>query len=279
MTESRFKWLYAAALVIGGTIVWQMLTFLLGQLFHWRPSRNIFDLCMILFHYLHVPGMVPMLLVHLLIGYTMGTMVWLAVKHCYDVVKANKLVKKYHDAALSEHHAASFNLSGDQLLLIRYPIPLAMTIGLWSPRILVSTGLTDMLEPNELRAVIEHEKCHMQHRDPGAIFLLAMISKAMRYIPIFGWIAHKYPMMIELRADKYAIEQMEQSMDLGSALLKLLKQTPKPRFPLSHASFAETSMNVRIQHILDPQRQVTLRWPLIRLAVSVFIFILVMGLI
>ena len=42
-----------------------------------------------------------------------------------------------------------------------------------------------MLEPNELRAVIEHEKCHVQHRDPAAIFLLALISKSMRYIPIF----------------------------------------------------------------------------------------------
>ncbi|MDR6552576.1 M56 family metallopeptidase [Paenibacillus qinlingensis] len=279
MTESRFKWLYAAALIIGGTIVWQMVAFLLGHMFHWRPSRNLFDLCLILFHYLHVPGPVPMTLVNGLILYTMGTMGWLAIKHGYDVMKANKLVKKYHDAALSAENAAKFELTPQQLQIVNYKAPLAMTIGLWRPRILVSTGLMDMLEPNELRAVIEHEKCHVQHRDPGAIFLLALISKSMRYIPIFEWIAHKYPMMIELRADKYAIERMEQAADLGSALLKLLKQTTKPRFPLSHASFAETSMNVRIQHILDPQKQVTLRWPLFRLAMSALIFVLVMGLI
>ena len=110
MTESRFKWLYAAALVVGGTIIWQMVAFLLGHMFHLRPSHNLFDLCMILFHYLHVPGPVPMTLVNLLILYTMGTMVWFAVKHGYDVVKANKLVKKYHDAALSAAYAETFGL-------------------------------------------------------------------------------------------------------------------------------------------------------------------------
>ncbi|NQX63114.1 M56 family metallopeptidase [Paenibacillus qinlingensis] len=279
MKESRFKWLYAAALVAGGSILWQMIAFLLGHMFHIRPSRNLFDLCMILLHYLHLPGHVPMTIVNLLILYTMGTMVWFTVKHSHDVVKANKLVKKYHDEALSAAHAETFGLSVQQLQIVRYKAPLAMTIGLWKPRILVSTGLMDMLDLGELRAVIEHEKCHVQHRDPAAIFLLALISKSMRYIPIFAWIAHKYPMMIELRADKYAIERMEQATDLGSALLKMLKQTAKPRFPLSHASFAETSMNVRIQHILDPEREVSLRWPLIRIAISALIFILVMGLI
>lgn len=279
MKESRFKWLYVAALVIGGSILWQMAAFLLGHMLHLRPSRNLFDLCMVLLHYLHLPGHVPMTIVNLLILYTMGTMVWFTVKHSYDVVKANKLVKKYHDVSLSAAYAESFALHPQQLQIVRYTAPLAMTIGIWKPRILVSTGLMDMLEPGELRAVIEHEKCHVRHRDPAAIFLLALISKSMGYIPIFAWIARKYPMMIELRADKYAIERMEQATDLGSALLKLLKQTAKPRFPLSHASFAETSMNVRIQHILDPEREVAWRWPLIRIASSALIFIIVMGLI
>ncbi|WNR44428.1 M56 family metallopeptidase [Paenibacillus roseipurpureus] len=278
MTESRIKWLYAAVLGIGGTIVWQMGAFLLGHLLHWRPSHNLFDLCMILFRYLHVPGPVPMLVVNGLILYTLGTMAWVLVKHGHDARKANKLVAKHVDTALSAEFAERYGLQAHQVCMLNYRAPLAMTVGLWKPRILVSSGLVDILETNELRAVMEHEKCHVQHRDPGAIFLLALISKAMRYIPIFEWMAHKYPMMIELRADRYAIDQMEQSKDLGSALLKLLRQAGKPRFPLSHASFAETSMNVRIQHILDPEQGVQLRWPLVRLAISVLAFILVMGL-
>lgn len=72
----------------------------------------------------------------------------------------------------------------------------------------------------------------MKHRDPLAIFLLSVISKALWYIPIFAWIAKKYPIMIELRADKYAIGQMNQPADLGSALLKLLKQqSPHQIYP------------------------------------------------
>ncbi len=154
-----------------------------------------------------------------------------------------------------------------------------MTIGLWKPRMILSSGLMDMLEPNELHAVIEHEKCHMRYRDPLAIFLLSMISKSMWYIPIFAWMADKYPIMIELRADKYAITQMKQSAHLGSALLKLLKQAPTPHVSLSHASFAETSMNVRIMHILDPQMKISFKWPFVRLLISLLTIILLVGLI
>jgi hypothetical protein len=91
--------------------------------------------------------------------------------------------------------------------------------------------------------------------------------------------ADKYPIMIELRADKYAITQMNQSAHLGSALLKLLKQAPAPHVSLSHASFAETSMNVRIMHILDPQMKISFKWPFVRLLISLLTIILLVGLI
>ncbi|WP_261303175.1 M56 family metallopeptidase [Paenibacillus andongensis] len=279
MMEKRFQWLYAASLAISGAILGQMLLYALQYIFKWKTFYNIFDLCVILFKDLHVPAPIAWHVVNALILYSFSAILWISAQHFLGSIKAMKLVEMYQDPHLSEQYRDKFQLGEGQFQIISYKAPIAMTIGLWKPRMILSSGLMDMLDPNELRAVIEHEKCHMRHRDPLAIFLLSMISKSMWYIPIFAWMADKYPIMIELRADKFAIAQMEQSTHLGSALLKLLKQAPTPHVSLSHASFAEISMNVRIMHILDPQRKISFKWPHVRLLISLLTIILLVGLI
>ncbi|RTE11608.1 M56 family metallopeptidase [Paenibacillus whitsoniae] len=279
MTESRFKWLYAAVLAAFGLVLWQMLQFVIGHLFHLRPMPNLFDLCFVLFTYLHLPAPFAMRFVGVLIAVTWGTLAWLSAQHAWAAVKAGRFIRKLHASEQTRSIAARSGLRPEQLRIIRHASPLAMTVGLWRPRIVLSTGLIAMLEESELRAVIEHEKCHVRYRDPLGIFLLTMMSKAMGYIPMFTWMSHKYPIMIELRADKFAIGQMAQSADLGSALLKMLREKTTLHMAMSHASFAESSMNLRIRHILDPELPLDVRWPIARLALSVAALVLLQGLI
>lgn len=280
MMEKRLKWLYAASLTLSGLVLGQMLLFVGQHLFKWKARYNIFDLCVILFKNLHIPAPIAFNLVNVVILYTLSAVLVLVVRQAFQALKAKRLVARYQDAAITSQYRGIYQLEEHELRIISSKAPTAMTIGFLKPQIILSTGLLDMLEPTELNAVIDHEKCHMKHRDPLAIFLLSVISKGLLYIPIFAWIAKKYPIMIELRADKYAIGQMNQPADLGSALLKLLKQqSPVPNLSLSHASFAETSMNVRIKHILDPQMTLYLPWPRLRIAISLLIVILLMGLI
>ncbi|MDD9270637.1 M56 family metallopeptidase [Paenibacillus sp. GCM10023248] len=279
MMEKRLKWLFAASLAVSGVALVQMLLYACQHLLGWRSPYNIFDLCVILFEKLHVPAPIAFQIVNALVLYTLSAVVFLTARQMFQAWKAMKLVEKHQDAALTLRYRVDHLLAKHQLQVISAKKPIAMTIGLRKPRIILSTGLLSMLEPGELQAVIEHEKSHLKHRDPLAIFLLSVISKAMWYIPIFAWLERKYPIMIELRADQYAIGQMSQTTDLGSALLKLLKQTPRMHLSLSHASFAETSMNLRIQHLLDPQTNLPLPLPFVRLAISICMFILLMGLI
>ncbi|MGG1519494.1 M56 family metallopeptidase [Paenibacillus oryzisoli] len=279
MTESRFKWLYAAVLVVSGLVLWQMLQYVIGHLLHLRPTRNLFDLCFIVFKYLHLPAPFAMVFVNVLITGTWGTIVWLSAQHAWAAFKAGRFIRKLHAPEQSRSIAAVYGLRPEQMRIIRHASPLAMTVGLWRPRIVLSTGLIAMLEESELHAVIEHEKCHLRYRDPLGIFLLTVLSKAMIYIPMFTWMARKYPILIELRADKYAIGQMAQSADLGSALLKMLRVKTTWPITMSHASFAESSMNLRIRHILDPQLPLDVRWPVTRLALSVAALVVLQGLI
>lgn len=280
MMEKRLKRLYAASLAVSGVVLGQMLLYACQHLLGWEKSPyNIFDLCVILFEKLHVPPPIAFQIVNSLVLYTLSAAFILTFRQAFQAWKVKRLVARYQDADLTLQYSLEFLLPEQQLQIVASKEPAAMTIGFWKPRIILSTGLLHMLEPGELQAVIEHERSHLNHRDPLAIFLLSVLSKAMWYIPIFAWLESKYPLMIELRADQYAISRMSQPADLGSALLKLLKEKPRMHLSLSHASFAETSMNVRIRHILDPQMKLPLPWPFLRITVSLCAIILLMGLI
>ncbi|QYR19548.1 M56 family metallopeptidase [Paenibacillus sp. sptzw28] len=172
------------------------------------------------------------------------------------------------DLPMTKLYGKAHHLNGKQFMIITHPMPIAVTMGLLRPRVVISTGLLNLMEEDEIEAVIEHEKYHLRHRDPLQMFLLSMLSVSMWYIPIFKWLSVKYNLIIEVMADKHAISKVGSSDVLGSALLKILKQGPLPVLTHSHASFAETSINVRIVHILDPHTQLSVKLPVLRSIVS-----------
>jgi Zn-dependent protease with chaperone function len=169
---------------------------------------------------------------------------------------------------MTEHYGKAHQLNGNQFMVISHSMPVAVTMGLLKPRIVISSGLLSLMEEDEIEAVIEHEKYHLRHKDPLQMFLLSMLSVSMWYIPIFKWLSEKYNLIIELMADKHAISKVGKSDVLGSALLKILKQGPLPVLTHSHASFAETSINVRIVHILDPHTRLSIKLPILRSVIS-----------
>ncbi|MFP3470750.1 hypothetical protein R0J90_11980, partial [Micrococcus sp. SIMBA_144] len=64
--------------------------------------------------------------------------------------------------------------------------------------------------------------------------------------------------------------QTNNMLDLSSALLKLLKNEQRQRHAFA-VSFADTSVNDRIQHILSPEKEVHATLPVGTILYSVFI--------
>ena len=193
----------------------------------------------------------------------------LRTKECLSNIKEKKLTFEMNK---------SYSGGREEFTVISYPAPMAVTMGFFRPRIILSTGLMQLLNEDEMEAVIYHELYHQNSRDPLKIFLISLISSTIWYIPILKWFHQKHKIVKELLADEYAMEKQGNPADLGSALLKMIKVGNQIKMPFSYVSFADTSVNYRIKYILDPLTEPSLKFPVKLTVMSLYIFFMLCGL-
>ncbi|MNP68845.1 hypothetical protein D3C76_1648580 [compost metagenome] len=72
----------------------------------------------------------------------------------------------------------------------------------------------------------------------------------------------------EVQADHYAVTRTGSPVGLGSALLKLARHKPAIPMSLSHVSFADSPINIRIRQLIDPAEKPRMRLPLLSTVIS-----------
>lgn len=102
-----------------------------------------------------------------------------------------------------EELAGALGLSG-RVQLVSDPRPLAHTLGLWRPRIVVSTGLLGLLDRESLVAVLAHEREHLRCREPLRQLLGIIASSALFFLPLAGELHRRYRWHREVEADDAA---------------------------------------------------------------------------
>ena len=83
--------------------------------------------------------------------------------------------------------------------------PYALTHGLLRPRIVVSNGLTALLTPTELNAVLVHEHAHVRSRDPLKATLARILAGRYFFLPLLRQLTGRYDDGRELAADRHAV--------------------------------------------------------------------------
>ncbi len=144
--------------------------------------------------------------------------------------------------------AASLGIAA-RLDLARSIEPLAFTHGVLRPRLLLSTALVDVLDDDELEAVLRHERSHMRGLDPLRILLVRALSVPLRLIPGAAGLADAYLCQRELDADRAAIHGMGDPFPLASALHRLLMDPGRPQLA-DLAVGALSPTDVRIDRLL-----------------------------
>jgi beta-lactamase regulating signal transducer with metallopeptidase domain len=139
--------------------------------------------------------------------------------------------------------------------VIRERQPVALASGLLYPRIVVSTGLLEMLSVEEVHAVLLHERYHCLQRHPLKKWLARMIIKGMPYISVLKGLGQYYEIWMELLADRYAITQTNSTFTIGTALLKIV-QTPKFDTAYQGVGFSESAINYRLSQLINPDQHV-----------------------
>jgi beta-lactamase regulating signal transducer with metallopeptidase domain len=123
--------------------------------------------------------------------------------------------------------------------------------GFRSPRVCVSTGLVDLLDDAELRAVLRHEAHHARHRDPLKILVSRTVASGLFFLPLAGALRNSFLARKEICADAEA-SQPGNDFSLARALVKMLK-ADRPTWPAGVLAIGAISpTEARIQHLLEP---------------------------
>lgn len=271
MWAARSKLLFAVGLGIPLLVFLQMSMYLLYKMFGWDMPFNLLWLCN---HWMSRMGWTSV--GHVLVGLaviTFGGTGYLLVHRFMKTRAAMKKLWMIEDKGWSRSLQIKYGHVGQtEFIVVIDRAPLAFTIGLWRPRIVLSTGLLNMLDNDEEEAVVYHELHHLWHRDPLKTTLLTVFASMMPYLPVLKHVAKQYSIVREILADNEAIRRTGNVAGIGSALLKLIRACPEP-WRVSdmsvQSSFADVSVNVRISRLLDPEQEVALTLPRFAVLVSV----------
>jgi Zn-dependent protease with chaperone function len=102
------------------------------------------------------------------------------------------------------------------------------------------------LEPDELRAVLLHERYHQLDRAPAKLVILEALAPALRaFRGGRAWLAHSIA-AFEIAADRHALRQGSSRGALARALVKLAAPQPGT----GTIGFA-SALDLRLQALLD----------------------------
>lgn len=128
-----------------------------------------------------------------------------------------------------------------------------MVAGLLRPQVYCDATITTHLGPDEQRAVLLHERCHQQRRDPVRLLLLRALQTVFGWVPGVPGRIDDARARLEIRADRYALRNGATRPQIAAALLRLGGLTPH-----GAAAFG-TVTEQRLQALLD-DRSPTRSW-------------------
>ena len=179
---------------------------------------HLFNVCLVGLHLLLSPVHEGF---HVLLLMGLGFALWDRSKASLDSRRVLSAVggKCLTHSAMFLAAAQKAGISSSDLAIVEnLPNP-AFTAGWFRPRIFVAESLQRTLKPDELEAVLRHEKAHAQRRDPLRLSALRFLACLLFYIPALRKLAADMADEAEIAADDEAAEQ--HPLALASAIVKL----------------------------------------------------------
>ena len=105
-------------------------------------------------------------------------------------------------------------------IVVDDPEILLAAAGMRSPRAVISTGALAALDPDELRAGLEHERGHIARRHRLAFVVGRLLCAIARWLPATGKAFACFSLHLERDADDYAIRRTGDPLALASAIGK-----------------------------------------------------------
>ncbi len=148
--------------------------------------------------------------------------------------------------------AARLGISPPPLFLVEVDRPVALTVGVFRPRIYLSGWYLDSLTPAELEGVLAHELAHVARRDNLFALLGTVFLGATAYLPASWQAVEALLAERELAADALAVAVTGKPIALARGLIKANASTPLHFGPV--ASGHGSSVQARLENLLRLSR-------------------------
>ncbi|HXM54351.1 MAG TPA: M56 family metallopeptidase [Candidatus Dormibacteraeota bacterium] len=135
--------------------------------------------------------------------------VWLA-RFAFLLSRADRVVRRLPtaEAAPARLAAAVARTGVRRVRCIASSDPIAFCAGAICPVIVVSEGLADRLDDDELDAVLLHEHHHLREREPAIRAAAEAAAEVLFFMPIARWWSRRRTEQAELRADRAALDEL-----------------------------------------------------------------------
>jgi Zn-dependent protease with chaperone function len=125
----------------------------------------------------------------------------------------------------------------NKIVVVNSKEKFAFVLGIRNPKIYVSKSLISSLSRQELKAVLLHERYHLENRDTLIILIASLLNSTVFLFPALGDLIKNYKIKREIAADRFAVNKIGNNYALVSALSKILAAPRGPAYYV--ASIAE----------------------------------------
>ncbi len=134
---------------------------------------------------------------------------------------------------------------------LRCAVPVASSVGLLRPRIVISDSLRVALRPRLLAAVIAHERAHVRRRDVARRAVATLLA-LLHLPPLRKLLLEDLVTATELAADAAAAAELGETLCVADAILAVERLAGEVRPSTLAIAFGETSVSARIEALLAP---------------------------
>lgn len=181
----------------------------------------------------------------------------LLIKHSYQAWQQKQTIRIYPQTYVLDR----------QVHLIKTDFPYCAQIGWWDSQLVVSHGLLQLLNLEELTAVFAHEQAHASYHDNFWFFWLGWLRASTAWLPHTEALWQELLALRELRADQWAATQVN-SLVLAQTLLKVAQRVnsyvvnqPNLVFSVELSDGNYSRLEQRIEALLAPSPAIpTLNW-------------------
>lgn len=173
---------------------------------------------------------------------------WIAVRvgeHCVDLARGAALVSALRRNAASD----------PDVVVLESDAVFAATVGLFAPTVVVTRGLRERLEPDEVRAALAHERAHARRRDA---LRLAVVRTLWSPMPS----AVAQPLLFELAlaceevCDREAAGVVGDPLVVADAIVRASRAVRGREVPqmAGAVGFGAHAIDRRVRRLLHPAR-------------------------